>query len=128
MFDQNTITRTMLVDLAKERDLREIDNRDIPTDPDNWTDSLIVSLAIKQFLEPNAGHLRADLLWLKIGGRFRLSDNEWQVTDIGTRTLSAIKIDDKVRADPSLLNGPSYAVAEHLISFDEDDFEIIEKV
>lgn len=128
MFDQNLITRTMLVDLAKERDLREVDNRDIPTDPNNWTDSLVATLAIKQFLEPNAGHLRADLFWLKIGGRFRLRDNEWLVTDIGSRTMTAIKIDDSIRAEHTLLNGPSYAVVEHAITFDEDDFEIVERV
>ncbi len=129
MFDQKSITRTMLIDLVRERGIQEqVDNHDISADPEYWSEELIIALAIRHLVEPNAGHLRADLVWLKMGGRFRLGDNEWLVTDIGTRTLTAIKIDDQVRADPSLIRGPTYAVAEHSITFDEDDFEVVEKI
>lgn len=72
---------------------------------------------------PNAAHLRDDLDSLVVGGRFTCGGEEWIVTDIGTRTLTAIKIDDKAKADPSWLQGPVYALAE--TSFDEEDIKVI---
>jgi hypothetical protein len=72
----------------------------------------------------NAGHLRRDLVDLTIGGRFMCGGNEWLVTDIGTRTLTAIKIDETAKADPRWLEGPVYALVE--TSFDEDDIKVIE--
>ncbi|WP_315921875.1 hypothetical protein [Mesorhizobium sp. SP-1A] len=72
----------------------------------------------------NAGHLRSDLAHLKIGSHFTNGGGEWIVTDIGTRTLSAIKLEPKMESDPSWLAGPPYAVAE--IVFDEDDILSIE--
>jgi hypothetical protein len=43
----------------------------------------------------------------------------WRCTDVGTRTIAAIKLD--MDHDPSWYNGPPYAVAESV--FDEDGFE-----
>ncbi len=60
-----------------------------------------------------------------MGGQFKCSDAHWQVTDIGNRTITAVRITNEVKDDPSWLNGPPYAVPE--ISFDEYDIEGIEK-
>ena len=76
------------------------------------------------FYDLNAGHLRPDLAYLKIGGPFTNGAGEWIVTDIGSRTLSVIKLEQKMKDDPSWLAGPPYAVAE--IVFDEDDILSIE--
>jgi len=38
---------------------------------------------------------------------------KWRCTDVGTRTIAAIKLDHVV--DPSWYNGPPYAVAEHVL-------------
>ena len=51
---------------------------------------------------------------------FWMSGNKWRVTDIGTRTIIAIKLDDVNSRidrgdDPSWYNGPPYAVVEHVI-------------
>jgi len=54
-----------------------------------------------------------------IGKEFRTETGTWRCTDIGTRTIIAIKVSD--RDDPSWFNGPPYAVAE--LVFDEDDLE-----
>lgn len=53
----------------------------------------------------------------KIGDEFRTATGLWRCTDIGTRTIIAIKVSDY--DDPSWFNGPPYAVAEHV--FDEND-------
>lgn len=72
----------------------------------------------------NASHLRPTLNWLSIGVHFQIGDREFRVTDIGTRTIVAVRITKKEEADPSWLNGPPYAISE--LVFDEDDFEAIE--
>lgn len=54
-----------------------------------------------------------------IGKEFQTAAGIWRCTDIGTRTIVAIKISD--RDDPSWLNGPPYAVAEMV--FDEGDLD-----
>lgn len=76
----------------------------------------------------NASHLDASLDWLTIAKHFQMSGSgrEFRVTDIGTRTIVAVAIGEKEKADPSWLNGPPYAVAE--IVFDENDFAAIEPV
>jgi hypothetical protein len=72
-----------------------------------------------------------------IGGTFRCGDGERRCTNIGTRTIVAIRIDSvrvggkEARAAPHLdraaaeaegwFNGPPYAVAEYV--FDECDIE-----
>lgn len=60
-----------------------------------------------------------------IGDEFTLDGQEqvWRVTDVGTRTVIAIKLDMK---DQSWYNGPPYAVTETV--FDEDDIGGMEKV
>jgi len=73
----------------------------------------------------------------KIGGAFWCGGRQWRCTDIGTRTIVAIRIDrievgSNARERRCLLgraeaeaegwfNGPPYAVAESV--FDEDDIE-----
>ncbi len=68
-----------------------------------------------------------------IGKEFMTDTGQWRCTDIGTRTITAIKISEVhvthlaedghmtsevVSTDPSWFNGPPYAVAESV--FDED--------
>ena len=54
----------------------------------------------------------------QIGGEFWCGERKWRCTDVGTRVIVGICLDDdKVIADPSWLNGPPYAVAE--LIFDE---------
>lgn len=55
----------------------------------------------------------------EIGNTFYTASGTWRCTDIGTRTVIAIKISE--RDDPSWLTGPPYAVAE--MAFDEEDRE-----
>ena len=67
-----------------------------------------------------------------IGLEFATATGQWRCTDIGTRTIIAINISDKtvLTVDDGLtrnqkidasswLNGPPYAVVEHV--FDEND-------
>lgn len=56
----------------------------------------------------------------KIGMEFTTANGmlKWRCTDIGTRTILAIKLDG---ADPSWYNGPPYAVQEFV--FDENAFK-----
>lgn len=72
---------------------------------------------------------------LSIGSEFRTEGGQFRVTDIGTRTIVAIRIDRVTLNDGTVLDreaaerdgwfrGPSYAVAE--IVMDEDDYEAIE--
>jgi hypothetical protein len=58
----------------------------------------------------------------RIGCEFLTASGRWRCTDIGKRTIAAIRLnhDD----DPSWYNGPPYAVAETV--FDEYDFESCE--
>lgn len=60
----------------------------------------------------------------KIGMEFRMSGNRWRCTDIGTRIISAIKLDRD--DDPTWYNGPPYIVAEMCI--DENDMEACEPI
>ncbi len=54
----------------------------------------------------------------RIGLEFIMSGACWRCTDVGARTVCAIKLE---APDPSWFNGPPYAVAEHCL--DEDDQE-----
>lgn len=91
---------------------------------ENWSDWMLLAALAAHLKAPSAAHLRADLGELGIGGQFLCGDAEWIVTDIGTRTLSAIKLDEKAKADPSWIEGPPYALAE--VCFDEEDIKAIE--
>jgi hypothetical protein len=52
-----------------------------------------------------------------IGQSFWTATGEWRCTDIGTRTIAAIKLNHP--EDPSWYNGPPYKVCEEI--FDEYD-------
>ena len=52
----------------------------------------------------------------KIGTEFMTATGRWRCTDVGKRTIAAIKLD--LDHDPLWYNGPPYAVAEDI--FDED--------
>ena len=70
-----------------------------------------------------------------IGMEFVTDTGRWRCTDVGSRTIVAIKISEvtvtarkddgntttttEAPPDPSWFNGPPYAVAEHV--FDEED-------
>jgi hypothetical protein len=54
-----------------------------------------------------------------IGCEFLTASGRWRCTDIGKRTIAAIRLDHD--DDPSWYNGPPYAAME--IVFDEYDFE-----
>ena len=53
----------------------------------------------------------------QIGLEFYTASGKWRCTDIGTRVIVAITLD---QTDESWYNGPPYAVAETV--FDEYDF------
>ena len=48
-----------------------------------------------------------------IGLEFAMSGARWRCTDVGTRTIIAIKLDHP--EDPSWYKGPPYAVAEMVL-------------
>jgi len=54
-----------------------------------------------------------------IGQEFGADTGRWRRTDVGTRTVIAIKV--SAYDDPSWFNGPPYAALE--IVLDEDDLE-----
>jgi hypothetical protein len=55
----------------------------------------------------------------KIGREFLTETGRWRCTDVGKRTIAAIKLDHD--DDPAWYNGPPYAVVEYV--FDEDALE-----
>ena len=55
----------------------------------------------------------------RIGLEFYTATGKWRCTDIGTRTIVAIKLDHD--DDPTWYNGPPYAVQEH--AFNEHDLK-----
>jgi hypothetical protein len=55
----------------------------------------------------------------RIGLEFMTDTGRWRCTDLGTRTVIAIRLDRP--DDPTWYLGPPYAVAEHV--FDEDGVE-----
>ena len=55
----------------------------------------------------------------RIGREFLTATGRWRCTDVGTRTIAAIKLD--LDHDPAWYNGPPYAVVESV--FDEDGME-----
>jgi hypothetical protein len=59
---------------------------------------------------------RADF---QIGCEFLTAAGRWRCTDVGKRTIAAIRLDHD--DDPSWYNGPPYAAIETV--FDEYDFE-----
>jgi hypothetical protein len=70
----------------------------------------------------------------KLGDEFRCGGRQWRCTDIGTRTIVAIRLDQVEvgsnqpelrrtlsRVEAEWFNGPPYAVNERI--FDEHDIE-----
>lgn len=57
----------------------------------------------------------------KIGDEFYTHTGKWRCTDVGTRTIIAIKLDRDY--DTSWYIGPPYALAEDV--FDEDSLEAV---
>jgi hypothetical protein len=55
----------------------------------------------------------------KIGREFLTETGRWRCTDVGKRTIAAIKLDHD--DDPACYNGPPYAVVEQV--FDEYELE-----
>ena len=55
----------------------------------------------------------------KIGTEFLTATGRWRCTDVGTRTIAAIRLE--LDHDSAWYNGPPYAVVEHV--FDEYGFE-----
>jgi hypothetical protein len=55
----------------------------------------------------------------KIGIEFLTAVGRWRCTDVGSRTIAAIRLD--LDHDPFWYNGPPYAVVESV--FDEDSIE-----
>ena len=53
-----------------------------------------------------------------VGREFFTAAGKWRCTDVGTRTVVAMRVD---RLDGSWYNGPPYAVEE--VVFDENDIE-----
>ncbi len=88
-------------------------------EPAVWTKQLYgdtASLKLKslEVFSETSGMHHADF---QIGIEFLTATGRWRVTDIGTRTVIAIKLD---QADPRHYNGPPYSIVESV--FDEDDF------
>jgi hypothetical protein len=54
----------------------------------------------------------------RIGLEFYTASGKWRCTDIGTRVIIAIKLD---QADPRNYNGPPYSIGECV--FDEYDLD-----
>lgn len=52
-----------------------------------------------------------------IGGEFYTATGKWRCTDVGTRVIVAIKLDQE---DPRNYNGPPYSIVEDV--FDEYSF------
>lgn len=53
----------------------------------------------------------------KVGSEFFCGEKRWRCTDVGTRAVLAIELDD--REDRTWFDGPPYAVVERV--FDEYD-------
>ncbi len=53
-----------------------------------------------------------------IGAHFFTSENEWVCTDIGTRTIAAVKLKELLASGDK---GPPYSIVEHL--FDRYDMD-----
>jgi hypothetical protein len=54
-----------------------------------------------------------------IGAEFMTNSGRWRCTDVGTRTIAAIRLD--LDHDPTWYSGPPYKIVEHM--FDEYGME-----
>jgi hypothetical protein len=64
------------------------------------------------------------LVDVKVGMRFRCGENDWLVTDVGYRVVVAVRLTGPAQEDPTWLDGPPYALAEHV--FDEHSLPVCE--
>jgi len=61
----------------------------------------------------------------KVGCEFRCGGKRWRCTDVGSRVITAVCLDDHP-GDPSWFNGPPYAVVESVFDeYDQPGCEII---
>lgn len=124
-FDEIDMSADMLWRLAREQTaptmssepLRQLRERDAsvarPASPIPEGPKIEALAAPDDEIEIN-GMEHADF---KIGVEFFTATGRWRVTDVGTRTVIAIKLD---QSDPRNYNGPPYSIVESV--FDEYDF------
>ena len=79
-----------------------------------YGDAALLEVKSLEAFSETCGMQHADF---QIGMEFLTVTGHWRVTDIGTRTVIAIKID---QTDPRNYNGPPYSIVESV--FDEYDF------
>jgi antitoxin ParD1/3/4 len=84
-------------------------------DPAVWQKRSDASMPNLVPVEALPGMKHADF---RVGMEFLTATGRWRVTDVGTRTVIAIKLD---QTDPRNYNGPPYSIIEQV--FDEYDFE-----
>jgi hypothetical protein len=93
----------------------------LPEDPSRWTDAELLGHLAGKFLSPDLAHLDPRLAGARVGSTVTCGGADWIVTDIGTRTFSAVKVEPE--RDASWLSGPPYSVAETV--FDECDIPAV---
>jgi antitoxin ParD1/3/4 len=84
-------------------------------DPAVWQKRSDASMPRLEPIEALPGMKHADF---RIGMEFLTATGRWRVTDVGTRSVIAIKLD---QTDPRNYNGPPYSIVEQV--FDEYDLE-----
>jgi hypothetical protein len=84
-------------------------------DPAVWQKRSDASMPRLESIEALPGMKHADF---RIGMEFLTATGRWRVTDVGTRSVIAIKLD---QTDPRNYNGPPYSIVEQV--FDEYDLE-----
>jgi antitoxin ParD1/3/4 len=84
-------------------------------EPAVWQKRSDTSSPSLESIEALTGMKHADF---RIGMEFLTATGRWRVTDVGTRTVIAIKLD---QTDPRNYNGPPYSIVEEV--FDEYDFD-----
>jgi len=57
-------------------------------------------------------HARGECIVFEIGRSFWMGEREWVCTDVGTRTICAVLLQDLLESGDS---GPPYSVAEHVL-------------
>ena len=62
----------------------------------------------------------------KVGLEFLTAAGRWRCTDVGTRTVAAIRLD--LDHDPGWYGGPPYAVVEHEYGIEDCDPAPLERV
>lgn len=140
MFDLEKITPSLLIETAKNRfGSADYNSEDLPDDPKHWADQVLIKLLVEKLetvqllnsLSQQSYTRSSDmdedqefnLSDVERGDHFFCSGKEYIVTDKGARVLIGIEVDAKARNDPTWLDGPPYAMVEHV--FDETDIPAI---